>query len=99
MEVLDSLFQACVEQLPVDMDRISSRCCTVVHGSIVPLGIESPLREKSKSRRKKLKYGSEIGDRIERRKNWGTSWQDWRIEYLYHGCAIPVITPFTVLLY
>lgn len=35
MEVLDSLFQACIEQLPVDMHRLSSRSHAVIHAASV----------------------------------------------------------------
>lgn len=35
MEVLDSLFQVCIEQLPVDMYRLSSRSHTVIHAASV----------------------------------------------------------------
>ena len=35
MEVLDSLFQVCIEQLPVDMHRLSSRSHTAIHAASV----------------------------------------------------------------
>lgn len=33
MEVLDSLFQVCIEQLPVDMHRVRTRSHTAIHAS------------------------------------------------------------------